>query len=556
MNIISKTNTKLKNFICICIALIVFVAFGHMSDTVMAAETANISVSSASASVGDEVSIKVSITTSGQQTAGYIKLTYDTNVVDYVSGGTGGGGTVILYTAGESSVTVKFKAKAAGSSSIIVAEAIVGVGEEDNATVTKSNGSIRVNAPANYSSDNTLKSLSISPGVLSPAFSSSVTEYTTSVGSDCASLTVSAVANDSKAKVSVSGKRMDPGKNTTTITVTAENGSTKVYKIYTTKEVAAQEQTTAAEPEKTTESQEDSSEEETTVNENNLTGQTDKIMVDGKAFTIISDLTAHPLPAGYEKISYDYNGLEITAGKGTNNKLILIYLENTDGNGTSGFYIYDSVTKEFTPYVEIGQPTITYVILPITDNMEKPDGYTLEKYNIGGNDVNVLMDPSKTFCLFYGVDSNGVAGWFRYDCKDCTIQAYIGGDSQSATAVVQEVNNDSLKIWQLATIILAVVCVLLIVAVIMLAANKNKHKDMLINVLKDGDEPEGGSASDEGDILEDVLIDSGDSGDEDDSEDEGELDNEYEPDDEDYFDDEYDKIEFIDIDEDDLEEKK
>ena len=39
-------------------------------------------------------------------------------------------------------------------------------------------------------------------------------------------------ANDSKATVSVSGKRMDPGFNTTTITVTAENGSKRTYTIY------------------------------------------------------------------------------------------------------------------------------------------------------------------------------------------------------------------------------------------------------------------------------------------------------------------------------------
>ena len=98
-------------------------------------------------------------------------------------------------------------------------------------SISKSSGSVTASAPASYSSDNTLSSLQISPGVLSPAFSPDVTTYTTSVGADCASLTVSAVPNDSKATVSVSGKRMDPGFNTTTITVTAENGSKRTYTI-------------------------------------------------------------------------------------------------------------------------------------------------------------------------------------------------------------------------------------------------------------------------------------------------------------------------------------
>ena len=89
--------------------------------------------------------------------------------------------------------------------------------------VVTSSGSITITAPQSYSTDNTLSSLEISPGVLSPAFSPNVTTYTTSVGSDCQKLTVSAVANDSKATVSVTGTRMDIGLNTTTITVTAEN---------------------------------------------------------------------------------------------------------------------------------------------------------------------------------------------------------------------------------------------------------------------------------------------------------------------------------------------
>ncbi|MFR8119637.1 MAG: cadherin-like beta sandwich domain-containing protein [Lachnospira sp.] len=63
--------------------------------------------------------------------------------------------------------------------------------------------------------------------MLSPAFSPNVTSYTTTVGSDCSQLVVSAVANDENASVSVRGTRMDPGSNTTTITVTAQDGSKK-----------------------------------------------------------------------------------------------------------------------------------------------------------------------------------------------------------------------------------------------------------------------------------------------------------------------------------------
>lgn len=44
--------------------------------------------------------------------------------------------------------------------------------------------------------------------------------------------------------------------------------------------------------------------------------------------------------------------------------------ENTDGKGTSGFYVYDSVAKTFSLYIEASEPDITYAVLPITDSME------------------------------------------------------------------------------------------------------------------------------------------------------------------------------------------
>ena len=67
-------------------------------------------------------------------------------------------------------------------------------------SVSAGTGSVSVKAPVTYSTDNTLSSLEISPGVLSPAFSPNVTSYTTTVGADCNKLTVSAAANDSNAK--------------------------------------------------------------------------------------------------------------------------------------------------------------------------------------------------------------------------------------------------------------------------------------------------------------------------------------------------------------------
>lgn len=82
-----------------------------------------------------------------------------------------------------------------------------------------------------------LKALSVTPTGLSPVFSSGTTEYTMTVGLDIEKIDVDAVAEDEKAKVSVTGNTdLEVGTNTISVKVTAEDETTKTYKITVTKE--------------------------------------------------------------------------------------------------------------------------------------------------------------------------------------------------------------------------------------------------------------------------------------------------------------------------------
>ncbi|MBR6645614.1 MAG: cadherin-like beta sandwich domain-containing protein [Clostridia bacterium] len=81
------------------------------------------------------------------------------------------------------------------------------------------------------SSDATLYSLSIGDVTLSPAFSSDVTSYTAAVDYRTTPLKVNYKTNDPNAKAKVAGATLKEGKNTLTITVTAEDGTTKKYTV-------------------------------------------------------------------------------------------------------------------------------------------------------------------------------------------------------------------------------------------------------------------------------------------------------------------------------------
>ena len=367
---------------------------------------------------------------------------------------------------------------AAGTTTLSVAgDAKISVNGERATVSSSSSGKVTAKAPASYSSDNTLKSLQISPGTLSPAFSPDRTTYNATVDADVTELVVSAAANDSAAKISISGRRMDPGSNTTTITVTAEDGSVKKYIIYTTRLEDGQEATTEAES-KTEEVTETSTQ---TVNDDGT------VTIDGKKYSVVKDYSGITIPDGYQEIDYDYNGQKINAVKGIKTGLILMYLESEDGKG--GFYIYDETAKTFSPYNTVAEPEITYVVLPITNSLEKPAGYALTKFTMNGKEVQVLMDADRQYCLFYGVSSLGEKGWFRYRVSDGTIQAYSVVKTTNADTVVKADNNKTFggnRFWLTIITILGVIIVAFIIVTIILAAKLSKVKKVFNMASKDG----------------------------------------------------------------------
>ena len=498
----NKVKKIISALLIICMSAVM--AFVNKTD-ILAAGTARVSIGSASGTVGDIVSIDVSISASSGIGGATIYVSYDPSILA-LSGSSSNSGTAMVSfmdesTASSQSKTITFKIIGAGTSSLnVIGDSKVIDIDMQACSISKSSGSVTASAPASYSSDNTLSSLQISPGVLSPAFSPDVTTYTTSVGADCASLTVSAVPNDSKATVSVSGKRMDPGFNTTTITVTAENGSKRTYTIKTTKETnsASNENNQATGSDSSNGSTDNNNDIPDVQDPNSEAIQEPNITVDNAEYKIVSANDEHPLPDGYTPTEYDYNGTKVSAGVGIDTGVTIVYLESTDGKGESGYYVYDSVRKTFSQFVEVSQPQFTYCILAIDEaSMELPEGYDVGRTVINGKEVDALLDRTGNYALFYGVSSTGETGWFRYNVNDGTIQGYAGynmADEQVINTNTKTADSDkafntvSSYIFVILAV-LAVVIIALIVVVIALSIKLSKSKKAFVGAM-DGYEDE------------------------------------------------------------------
>ena len=121
-----------------------------------------------------------------------------------------------------------FKAKALGSATISYSGSSQPDASASAVAISASSKTISIVNPP--SSNNNLKSLSVSNGSIS--FNKNTTNYSITVDSNVTSINVSAEAEDSGAKVSGTGSRgLNYGNNSIVVTVTAPSGAQKNYTI-------------------------------------------------------------------------------------------------------------------------------------------------------------------------------------------------------------------------------------------------------------------------------------------------------------------------------------
>ena len=129
--------------------------------------------------------------------------------------------------------TVTFKVNAGVAVGTPVQVSYNGVVASDGSTEV-SIGTVTYSATvaAPLSTDNSLKSMTVSNATISPAFNTNTTSYTAEVPFSVSKLEIQATANDSKASVSINSPNLTPnGTTNVTVTVKAENGSTRTYTI-------------------------------------------------------------------------------------------------------------------------------------------------------------------------------------------------------------------------------------------------------------------------------------------------------------------------------------
>lgn len=277
------------------------------------------------------------------------------------------------------------------------------------------------------SADNSLKSLTISPGTLSPAFKYSTTKYTASVPSDVTSVAVDAQVSNSKASVeSVTGNTdLKPGENTIKIVVKAENGTIATYTILVNRGGAAPEDP----DEEPGEEEPDAPLPET------------GITINGRSYKVSAAFPESiQLPEEFEKGTASYEGEEVEVYSFSNGGLKLYYLneevpEGTEG-GHDGCYFYNEGANTFFPYINIPVGNSYVIVLPSSYNAggTAPEGYeaagvAFGEFSMEGFQLSSLytegIEGAGDFYLVYGVNRDGTSGWYQYDSVEGSLQRFV-----------------------------------------------------------------------------------------------------------------------------------
>lgn len=287
--------------------------------------------------------------------------------------------------------------------------------------------------------DNSLASLTLSEGSLSPSFEGSKLNYSASVSADTTSVEVNAKPVNSAASViSVTGNtNLEVGTNKIQVVVQAENGNLATYTITVTRpesgaasepqqeepqqEEPQQEQPQQQQPQQEEPQQQQPQQEPTASEGDEQTGEpTGGMISDGTAYTISDDFKEDQIPQDFTEVSVTYQGEEHKGLLCDYADITLVYMTMEEGEGA--FFIYDAASEDTYPFIRLSTENSSIILVRHAAPGEgySPADLTFENFTFG----SAYQQTQGDFYQVYAVNNAGVEGWYQYDASEGTYQRY------------------------------------------------------------------------------------------------------------------------------------
>lgn len=307
-------------------------------------------------------------------------------------------------------VTATFSCVAEGTTDVTVQLNSLGDMNGQDISVPAASTSIAISKPVPKSSNALLSALYVSPGTLSPAFSPETFEYSVQVGSEISTITVSATAQDENARIALNGaqEKLAAGKNNVTVTVTAQDGSVRLYTILVTRsEGPTPTPTPTPKP-------------------------LPLVYIDDVAYTILTAGPNDEAPEGFAATTVPYADVIIPALVRTygeaqdSSELVLVFLTN---DSRSSYFVYERQNQMFYPYIPLQMSPDSYMYAGKAPETMIPTGYEPFKLSFHDREITayrLISAPEHLQCLIYLMNDKGVNSFYIYDQEVQLIIPYRG----------------------------------------------------------------------------------------------------------------------------------
>ena len=213
---------------------------------------------------------------------------------------------------------------------------------------------------------------------------------------------------------------------------------------------------------------------------------TDKITVSAAS----ADAQASVSVTGNENLQLGDNEVvcTVTAADGQTAKTYTIHVTKVEGA------VSDDQTQ--TEGVQLKTPERLITVLPASEGLDIPEGFTSCEVSIDGHDVQGWIwgeDQNPSYCVFYAMNENGEKDFYRYDLTEKTLQRYFrdpaSGTSDGQGATADEYNSllkdYNMRFWIIIGLI--ALSVILLIVIIVLVATRGP-KDDFYEHRDDGDD--------------------------------------------------------------------
>lgn len=427
-----------KKIVRIFLILILFISLEQK--VYAATASASINVSTSSTVVGN--SGTATLTISSNEAIGQIYGTFTCGAL---------GSKDLTYSVSDSPIksktyTINFKASSPGIYTCEVKNLEIGTLETldwpsvsvspKTINVVKTTSSSTTIEKKEYSSDNTLKSLSIDDYELTPIFNKDITEYKLTVDESVEKIKINATKNNNKASISGDGEvNLSSGENIIEIKVTAENGNEKIYKIIVLVE---------------------------DLNPIN-------VKIGKNEYTIVKkNNNLKEKLEYYEEVKIKIDDQDVVAYTNELTKTTLVLLKSKDG--IINYYIYDddNNTYELYKYIKINNIT-----LQLLDTKEKLKNYKEYKTTINEEKINIFKLNNKAKVgLIYGKNilTNNVS-FYQYDELENTLSKYY-----TAEIELYKLKNKKLEKYIVIGIVIFSIIAIIAVIISILKGKKRKKR--------------------------------------------------------------------------------